>query len=115
MISLKNTGMGVSDEIRVDTWGELEDENASLWSSSAIEPGETVEFIFDQILYGTGEHMLFYKYYPTNLTLKNSYNSGEGSFKIDDGSITKENTPGFETILILLAFVFLYLINRKIK
>jgi hypothetical protein len=56
-----------------------------------------------------------YEYYTTNTSKMNNYNSGSGSFNINEVSINQKNTPGFELVLFLLAFVSIFLIKKRRK
>lgn len=116
-INLKNNGTEESDDITLKIWEKEEDVNLSVSRNGTIKAGETREFTFgDWIVYGTGEHTVMYEYHTTNTSKMNSYNSGSGSFIINDGFIKEENnTPGFELILVLLAFVSIFLIKKRRK
>jgi hypothetical protein len=116
-IKLINNGAEESDDITLKIWEKQEDVNLSVRRNGTIEAGETMEFTFkDWIVYGTGEHTVMYEYYTTNTSKMSSYNSGSGSFIINDGTIKEENnTPGFELILVLLAFISIFLIKKRRK
>jgi len=115
-ITLKNNGAEVSDDITLKIWEKEEDANLSISRNGIIKAGETMEFMFgDWVVYGTGEHTAMYEYYTTNTSKMNNYNSGSGFFKINDGSIKEDNTPGFELVLVLLAFVSIFLIKKRRK
>ncbi len=117
-IKLKNTGFIESDDITLAIWEQNEGKQLATYRNSTIEPGETIEFTFgddetDWIVSGTGEHTVMYEYCPTNTTRANNYNSGSGSFKINDGSLEEENTPGFQIIVILAALLAIILYRKK--
>ena len=115
-IALKNNGPEVSDDITLKIWEKEEDANLSIHRNGTIKAGETKEFTFgDWVVYGTGEHTVMYEYYTTNTSKMNSYNSGSGSFNINDVSVKEKNTPGFELVLVLLAFVSIFLIKKRRK
>jgi hypothetical protein len=114
-IRLKNNGAEKSDDITLKIWEKEEGENISILRNASIKPGETIAFRFvDWIVQGIGEHTVMYEYYPTDITKINSYNSGKGFFNINDGSIKQDNnTPGFELFIFLVAFISLFLIEKK--
>lgn len=117
IITLKNNGDEDSDDITIKVREENEGENLSVFRNGTVKAGETMQFSFeDWIVSGTGEHTVIYEYFPTNENIEtNNYNSGTGSFKINDGSVENEDTPGFELVLVLLAIISIYLIKRRKK
>lgn len=115
-IKLKNNGAVESDDMTLTIWEKNENKTLlAISRNGIIGAGETTEFKFeDWVVAGVGEHTVLYEYNPTNTSRINNYNSGSGSFKINDGSI-QDGTPGFELVLILFAVMSIFLIRRKIK
>ncbi len=120
-VRLKNSGNQVSDDITFAIWEENEGKTMQVKRNSVVQPGEIKKFVFsDWIVEGTGEHTVIYEYYPTNLNSSEytSYNSGEGSFKINDGTVKETtDTPGFEflSIIIVICFILFYIYDKKKK
>mgnify|MGYP006284578287 CR=1 FL=1 len=120
-VRLTNIGSQVSDDITLAIWEENEGKTMQVKRNSTIQPSEIKKFVFsDWLVEGTGEHTVIYQYSPTNLNSseQNSYNSGDGSFKINDGTVAENtDTPGFEfiSIIIVLYLIVIFKYNKYKK
>ncbi len=118
IITLKNNGVVDSDAMTLEIW-EKEEDRALLSVNKTgviINAGEIKEFKFEEwVVTGTGEHTVMYEYHPTNKSKINNYNSGSGSFKINDDPIPEENTPGFELVLFLLVSLSICIVKKRMR
>jgi len=110
-ITLRNLGVNESDEITLEL---IDQDNMSVYKKYTFDPLEKKSFLFsNHPISGTGDHEITIKFYPTDETKKNSYNSGSETFVINKDNSQGGSTPGFEITLILITLAIFVFLRKK--
>ncbi len=110
-ITLRNLDVNESDEMTLEL---IDQDNMSVKRKHTFDPLEKKSFLFiNHPISGTGDHEITIKFYPTDETKKNSYNSGLETFVINKDDSQGGSTPGFEVTLILIALAIFVFLRKK--
>lgn len=111
-IVVKNSGNIISDDITVKIEGG---DGLSEKLNYTIAANDSKGFVFSNFfIEKADQHRINISYFPTDLSVheRNEDNSGFTTLVFSTKTESEDSTPGFEFVLLVVAFIF-YLIQRK--